>query len=440
MTRSRLVLWGVLAALVAATVPLLLRDIWMIPQAVPLDPNEGWNAAHAMRLGRLYPPAGSWMVNNYPPLSFYLVAAIARLTGDAVVAGRIIALLAFAAANIAVAIAARVMGTGRRAAGLAALFFAAVLLVASDYVAMDDPQLLGHAIQLGGLLLALRGRAVVAALLFAVALFVKHNLLALPVATGLWLCLENRRAGLAFITTGLVACGAGLLTFHAAFGTSLLAQLASPRLSGFANIITALRGLWWAPLPALAITAIAPGRARNFALVYGVAALALGLVFSAGDGVDTNAFFDLAIALSLALGLAVDRKPLFALAALAPVAFLALHFHDNNYFYTRDFAQESARDIAFVRAQPGPALCDQLSLCQWAGKPAQIDVFNIGEAIRAGARDSAPLANAIAQHRFGVIQLQDMDALGPQVRAAINAHYRLHHANDNGSFLTPVMP
>ena len=31
------------------------------------------------------------MVNNYPPLSFYLVGALARLTGDAVIAGRILA-------------------------------------------------------------------------------------------------------------------------------------------------------------------------------------------------------------------------------------------------------------------------------------------------------------------------------------------------------------
>jgi hypothetical protein len=438
MTRSRLVLWGVLAALVATTLPLLLRDIWIIPQHVPLDPNEGWNAAHALRLNQLYPSPGGWMINNYPPLSFYLAAVIAHITGDAVVAGRVISLLSFAAAAIAIATASRLMGTGRRAACAAALFFAAVLLVASDYVAMDDPQLLGHAIQLGGLLLALRGRSLPAALLFAVALFVKHNLLALPVATGLWLCTQNRRAGLTFITTGLVACGAGLLAFHAAFGTSLLAQLASPRLSSLTNITVALRGLWWAPLPALAIIAIAPGRARSFVLIYGVAALALGLVFSAGDGVDANAFFDLAIALSLALGLAVDRKPLFALAALAPAIFLALHFHDNNYFYTRDFAQQSARDIAFVRTQPGPALCDQLSLCQWAGKTAQVDVFNVGEAIRTGARDPAPLVRAIAQHRFGVIQLQDLDALGPQVRGSIAAHYRVHHTNDNGSFLTPA--
>lgn len=440
MTRARLVLWGVLAALVATTLPLLLRDIWMIPQHVPLDPNEGWNAAHALRLAQLYPPPGNWMVNNYPPLSFYLVALVARLTGDAIVAGRVISLLSFAAAAIAIAAASRLMGTDRRAACAAALFFAAVLLAASDYVAMDDPQLLGHAIQLGGLLLALRGRAVPAALLFAVALFVKHNLLALPVATGLWLYLENRRAGLAFITTGLIACGAGLLAFQAAFGTSLLTQLASPRLSDLSNITTALRGLWWAPLPALALIAIPPGRARIFVLAYGVIALALGLVFSAGDGVDANAFFDLAIALALALGLAVDHKPLLALAALAPTAFLALHFHNNNYFYTRDFAAQSARDITFVRAQPGPALCDQLSLCQWAGKSAEVDVFNSGEAIRTGVRDPAPLARAIAQHRFGVIQLQDLDALGPQVRDSIAAHYRLHHTSDNGSFLTPVTP
>ena len=31
---------------------------------------------------------------------------------------------------------------------------------------------------------------------------------------------------------------------------------------------------------------------------------------------------------------------------------------------------------------PGPALCEMLSLCYWAGKRAEVDVFNLGQAYR----------------------------------------------------------
>jgi hypothetical protein len=416
--------------------PLLLRNGLMIPAHVPLDPNEGWNAAHAMA-AQLYPPPGSLMVNNYPPLSFILVRAVAVLTGDAIVAGRAIAFASFLLVCAGIATAVRAMGGDRRGAALSALFFAATLLVASDYVGMNDPQLLGHAVQIAALLILLRGRVTVAALLFAASLFVKHNLLALPLAAGLWLCLADRRAGLRFIIIGLAACGLGLIAFRLTYGTSLLAQLASSRLSSFANIQAAAAHLWWAPLPVIAAFGLARGRWRSLCLVYAALAALLGVAFSAGDGVDANAFFDLAIALSLVLGLARWALPAAA-SALPLAAMLALHFSDNNFFFTRNFTAQSAHDIAFLRARPGPAVCDQLSLCLWAGKPATVDVFNMGEAILTGARDPAPLVAQIEARHFATLQLEDMNALGPQVRAAIARNYRTDHTDDNGVFLTPV--
>ena len=59
------------AATTLLVVALLARNILAIPSLVPLDPNEGWNAAHTLSLlakGALYPPPDSLMVNNYPPL------------------------------------------------------------------------------------------------------------------------------------------------------------------------------------------------------------------------------------------------------------------------------------------------------------------------------------------------------------------------------------
>jgi hypothetical protein len=293
---------------------------------------------------------------------------------------------------------------------------------------------------MAALLLLLRERPVAAALLFAVSLFIKHNLLAMPLASAAWLFWQDRRAGLEFLLWGLAFALTGLVGFQLYFETSLLEQLASPRLSSFANMGSAAIHLWWMVLPAVAMAGLWPSRYSLYCAWYTAAALLLGMVFAAGEGVDANGFFDLAIALSLGLGLVVERGRWPILAAVSPLpllVFLALHFQDNNFFFTRAFAAQSARDIAFLKSRPGPVLCDQLSLCLWAGKGAEVDVFNVGEEIKAGARDPAPLAAMIAGKHFAVLQLQDLEALGPTVRAAIEKHYRSDHGDDNGNFFTP---
>ena len=433
-------LWSVLAGTGLAVLWLLTRNILAIPHPVPLDPNEGWNAAHALAAA-LYTPPQALMVNNYPPLSFYLVRILMRHGADPVIVGRWVSLAAFLCAGAGIAAVLRALQCHIRGMACAVMFFAAVLLIASNYVGIDDPQMLGHALQLAALLLLLREYPVASALLFAVSLFVKHNLLALPLASGVWLLLLDRRAGLAFLLWGMAFALAGLIAFQLGFGISLLGQLASPRLSSFANLTTAIRHLWWMILPGIAIAGLWPDRRALLCTLYAAAALGLGLLFAAGDGVDANAFFDLAIALSLGLGLTIEggRWPILAAASLLPLLlFLGFHVHDNNYFFTRSFAAETARDIAFLQSRPGPAVCDQISLCLWAGKKAEVDVFNIGEQIKTGARDPAGLTRMIASRHFAALQLQDLDSLGPAIGNAIRKNYRADHAGDNGTFLVPL--
>jgi hypothetical protein len=431
-------IWGVLALL---TLFLLTRNSLAIGVLAPLDPNEGWNAAHALSLlsgHGLYPPPQSLMVNNYPPLSFYAVAALTRLTGDAVIAGRILSLLAFFGATAGIAGVMRQWGLSAHATWVAVLFFAATLLIASDYVGMDDPQLLGHTVQLGALLLLLRGRLLGAAAVFAAGLLVKHNLVALPLAAALWLWRRDSKAGLRFVLAGLGFSILGLGLFRLSYGINLLSVIASSRLASLANLEQAVRNLWWAVLPLAGLALVKDAR-RDFCLIYAGAALAVGLGFSLGDGVDVNVFFDLAIACAFALGLAAETNSArAALCALPLPLFLMINFHDNNYFFTADFRAQSARDIAFLKSHPGPALCDQLSLCLWAGKGAAVDVFNSGEQIKTGARDPSQLAGMIAARHFAVLQLLDLDELGP-LRGTIEKNYRAVHSDDNGTYFTPAL-
>src|SRR5580704_13258633 len=209
---SEILLKSVAMTLAFAAGALLLRNGMAVGLRVPLDPNEGWNAYHtlsAMRGGAaitgapLYPH--DLMVNNYPPLSFYIVGLLSRGVGDAIVAGRLVSLLS--ALAIAMGLVALLRQIGMRVLDgiFAGLLFITILLVTSDYVAMDDPQLLGHALQIEALLLLFRARPAIAlaALLLVTGLFVKHNLIALPLAAWLWLALRDRRSALQLGAWGL---------------------------------------------------------------------------------------------------------------------------------------------------------------------------------------------------------------------------------------------
>ena len=346
-------------------------------------------------------------------------------------------LFAFLAASAGIALVMRQLALSTHAQWVAVLFFAATLLVASDYVGMDDPQLLGHAVQLCALLLLLRQRPLAGGAAFAASLFLKHNLLALPLAAGFWLWRRERKTALRFILSSVALGVLGLVLFRLFYGVNLLSVVASPRLTSLANVQSAVSHLWWAVLPLAALLLLRQNPRRDFCLIYAAIALAVGLIFSAGDGVDVNVFSDLATASPLALALPADalrsRAPL---CALPLPLFLMANFQGNNFFFTPDFRAQSARDIAFLKSHPGAALCDQLSLCLWAGKGAEVDVFNVGEQIKTGARDPSSLMRMIAAHHFAVLQLQDLDALGP-VRGTIESHYRADHSDDNGTFFTP---
>lgn len=432
---------------------LLLRDGFALGLRVPLDPNEGWNAYHALAAmtgGALYPHG--LMVNNYPPLSFYVVGILGKSLGDFIIAGRLVSLVSFLAVAMGLMALIRQLGGAVLDGILAGLLFAAALLIASDYVAMDDPQLLGHALQIEALLLLLREKPAIAlaALLLAAGLFVKQNLLALPLAALFWLALRDRRQAMRLGLYGLGFGLAGLLATRVGLGVNLLAEMAAPRLWSAANFSAAMgHYLSWAGLPILLTGWIAWRGRRHpwmqFCAFYAAIALALGAAFCAGDGVDANIFFDLDIAMALSAGLALGRLPLawrglLAFAYAAPLAlFLARNFHDGNFAYTEGFQRRGPLDAAFVALLKGPALCEQLSLCYWADKPAEVDVFNMSEQFKTGARSDDGLAGLVRARHFAVIQLDSLEpfALGPKIRNALDGAYRVHHIDDNGVFLIP---
>lgn len=456
MTFDRLIRTGAGVLILVLLVPVL-----MIPYRIPLNYNEGWNAYLALRaMGAnqalpLYPPAGSMVFNNYPPLAFPLVGLVGTyVTGDMIVAGRIVALLALLACGALVACCVRRLGgTGRAAVAAGLLLLLNAATVFSAYVAMDDPQWLAHAVMLGGLAVLLGGarrpqrgvaRVATAAVLMVAGGFVKHNLVALPLAVTVWLAWCDRRALLVWCGTGLLAGLLGLGLAEWAYGPAVFADVAGHhRVMAPARLLIGIRKLpeilgllvvgamlCAAPRPA----DVRDRRAGLFALLFLGLALATGLTQRMGDGVNYNAHFETLIAACIAVGLALSRPPLrvgrlrltparllcvAALPLVLAVPTRLIHAW-SDLRHLPDTAGRWQAAIARVGRIPGPAACEMLAVCYWAGKTETVDFFNLTQAMLA-SRQAFPLDDMARRRVFGVIEY-DPDATRHRNAVAASGH------------------
>jgi hypothetical protein len=461
-TRDRRLAWLLTAATAVCGLS-FVRTALILVRQVPLNWNEGWNAYHAADIvaGRpLYPdPATTFFFTNYPPLSFYVIAPIGRLLGDHMLAGRLVAfvsLLAWLALLVAVA---RRLRCGWTSAVFGALVLAGGLFVFSDfYVGVNDPQMLGHALQALGLVLVLSTPRTTASLvgcavLFTAGVFVKNNLIALPLATVAWLWFDDRPSAGRLIVFGAAAGIVATVFCVGVFGPQIAAHVFSPR--GWVLSKAASMGGQWLlrmalPLVVVAWLAASAGgdRAARFVAAYAATAILTGIALAAGEGVYWNTMFEAECALALAAAIAVDRAPgrlpVVAAFLLAPALALAMnatiHWLSPRFWFDPRWSEAStaAADIDFVRRHNGAALCEDMALCYWAGKPNEVDFFNTHERLRREPRRVDPLIRRLNDREFGVAQVQDDDRnLGPQFMEALRRNYRVDHESQWGVFWVP---
>jgi hypothetical protein len=213
----------------------------------------------------------------------------------------------------------------------------------------------------------------------------------------------------------------------------------------------------WGFLPLVAAAFLVFGRRDDkfviLCAIYAFAGFLVGVSYFGGAGVDVNAMFDAGIALALVAGLALSRfrnRNALRIAVLA--AFLlplgvdiylaaAPEWREKDYWLhpMADEANMAVQDTEFLRAHRGPALCETLAFCYWAGKPPAVDVFNAGQQFATNTRNDVPLIQLIDARKFSAIQFDTLSpfALGHRVREAVNRSYRVDHTNDDGVFLVP---
>jgi len=386
--------------------------LWRMFYSLEIDRNEAWNAYHADSVANmlpLYPPTDALIVNNYPPLSFYLLAALSGLTKDVVFAGRVLSLLAILGIGVCVFGCTRAFKGSARGAVVGAFWFVAVIMHNfADYAAMNDPHLLTLFIMAGAFFWFLQNAASNKSkfpplLLMVFAGFFKHTLIAIPAASIVWLAMMDGKSAFREIAALGLVIALGLAACIISFGSPFIDNMLMPRVISWGYFVYRLPTIQWvAPAVVICLVGLfrAPinGQTRLLNLLLLTSTLSF-LLQSFAEGVNENSIFEMLFALSIGVGVLFDRLPayrnvsvpLIIIAALllrlilSPKLEFAAILLSSKYRNAYDQHMDVFRsEVARVRAMPGNVSCSAMSVCRDAGKPFVYDEFFVAQLIKTG--------------------------------------------------------
>jgi len=455
--------------------------------------NEGWNVYNAQRLiaHELIYDDNYWRVNNYPIFSFLAVAGVNSIIHNLLLSGRIIALMSFVAVGVLAGAAILRFGGDRVDAvfgGGCALGFC--YLIAPAWVAADDPQTFGEAIMLGGLVSYISRPPDQLSLLrtaFLVVLggFVKHNIVAIPLAITFDLVIRSPRLLLFWFACCAGAAAGCLGLTHLIAGGSFIEHLLSPRLfawhSARYHLSKYLRLIEF-PMSFIVLFARAIlSRDRRLLGAYGIASIISATIFSGFEGASYNMFQDAAVFLAIAAGvmlhelrnrmivaapahervtkLVLTLSPLLLtqpILARSPQAFAQVYHAGGLLDIDRQAEQSFLAEAEYISKTHGPAMCESLLLCYRAGQPFTIDPFNSRQYILAGRLDDDQLIRRIASKEFAVVQLRADICDDPEASSChilhrqrkfsrftddilytVERYYRISWRSQDGTFYVP---
>ena len=462
------------AALFLVTAFLLTSPIIELFFFVPKSYNEGWNAfhaAHAFGEESLYPEIRELYSNNYPPVSFYIVGGLGSLIGDNIIAGRLVSIVSLLLVGMNIVAIVRLLGGDTFVSLFSGLLFVGFMSAnASWYLGMNDPQLFAHAIMTSGLVLFLRGRGkrsyiFLTALVMLTAGMVKHTLVALPIALTVWLFIYARKDFVFWLLSSFLLLLAASVVLYAVYGeTFFVSVFSNYRSYSIALAADNLQG-WILPLQlylAAAFLLMLVGRDSSDTVLIGLYVLVAGIFgsfISGGIGVSYNAMFDLIIAVVIASGLFIGTfarrcEGIWSRLSITYVVIAILYLPIINKVpfavgrlmnYTINLPELElvvARDIDFIAKHEGPAMCESLALCYWAGKKFEVAYFSLGQKLEAGLVSESAITARLESRYFSVIQMDSekgaSDRLPSKVNDAILERYKVSRSSQqSGVFLEP---
>jgi hypothetical protein len=412
--------------------------------------NEGWNAYHqltAAHFGNIYAASSPYVFTNYTPVSFYLVGLMAR-NSDYIMTGRMLSIFSFLSIIITVGYIARRLG-----ASLAEALFGSSLCIgilgayhAAD-IGIDDPQLLGSAIDLLAMAMYVTWRPIVGARILilgclAIAGLVKQATLAVPIAIAADLIVSERRRGILFLAEGVALLILSVVALICLFGSPAITQIVAPREYNLHRAATKTisylsGGNVLLPIEVLFLIIYRGSRANRFMLIYLSSCFSIGALLIGGAGTESNMFVDLAISSSIAAPviLRTMREELhltgpiiasfFMLCIYGPALRIPYAFEqlrDGLAGSLNAKARIFHQDLRFMALHPGDAICDSPALCFRARRKFMLDAFNASQAIRLGRRDPGWLFQRIESREFVIIQLSTLELSDPDGEFSFGKH------------------
>jgi Dolichyl-phosphate-mannose-protein mannosyltransferase len=426
------------AAFAVLSLYLLIFPVWRAQFFIEIWPTESWNAYHqdAAATGlRLYPGADELIINNYPPLSFYVIGFLGKLFGDNLFVGRALSILALLSLTIEIFFAVRILVGSAIGGAIGALWYAAIMAHNSTiYVGANDPQLAGEAIMGAALVWFLaRDRAgkrpELTLLLMVVAGFWKHNIIAVPLTAILWLLIQNWRASVRpILLSGAAAC-AGMLACRLLFGQEFLENLFTARDYAWGHVLGNIGHLQWVALAFFIWAAWAWSDRLTKAAKFTSLHIAMGLFVCIlqwfGHSVGGNAEFDLIIAIGIGIGVTFARIDATWLAtrigvhyardimvALLILRLIASQRQESAWvllspdFRSSYYAEQAEviKKAKLVEAAPGLVFCPESKMvCRMAGKPFTVDEFKVEEMIATGHSTVDSISALLKERRITVI-------------------------------------
>ena len=312
----------------------LCRPIVQLPFKIGKDYNEGWSGFYAERIfdsNQLYPKYTDLISNNYPPISFYFVGTIGLLMEDNILAGRIIALFSLFIVSYMIMLSIKQLGGNNFEALVVGMFFLAYMaLIAEHYIAMNDPQWLGHAIQMIGFVLFLKSKQkgflfYLSIIVIILSGFVKHNIISLPLAITVWLLLYNRKALVYWVLISFIVISSLLFIYTMIYGIEFLQGLfLDPRTWSLGFLAKSVEYRYTKIFIIIGLGVIGtfllyPSKSIILLALYSIISAGWGAFISGGSGIDWNSIFDLIISLTLIIGLLLNQPPGFAKENIAYV-------------------------------------------------------------------------------------------------------------------------
>lgn len=394
---------------------LMIRPLYLINQHVPLEYNEGWNAyladaAFENNAGqKLYPNKFSTVTNNYPPFSFIIVGGVGKILGDNIISGRFINFISVIMVSILIFMII-FRKTGFFYCGIISSL---TFLIYSEtifwrYFAINDPQWLANSMMLAGFTLCLYSRnkksLILSAFLMVFSGFIKHNLLALPISTIIYLYFRDKKSCFIFIMSAFSSLVLLFGVSFAKYGSDFVIDVfENKRVINWKQSVTTLKKLV-EMLPLFAAFFITMKNRKAyfnnsfvvfFILPFVFLSFVFGVMQASAEGVNYNCFFELLTALSLSFGFYLQKFcniqdkndiykaivfiifPVFIFSV--PVELLRAYHVLKNEKNENQFYSDL---ILKIEKNNGQVVCEDLSLCYWGHKKEIVDFFNTDQKMK----------------------------------------------------------